>query len=71
LSARERLGTIQVMTLFAHLAVLGLVVLDLVVGAPVASRLGGRWAAVGFEFAIVLGYILLVLPSWRRGEDAK
>jgi len=56
------------MTLFAHLAVLGLVVLDLVVGAPVVGRFGGRWAAVGFEFAIVLGYILLVLPSWRRGS---
>ena len=55
------------MTLFAHLAVLGLVVVDLVVGAPVVGRFGGRWAAVGFEFAIVLGYILLVLPAWRRG----
>jgi hypothetical protein len=59
------------MTLFAHLAVLGLVVLDLVVGAPVAGRFGGRWAAVGFEFAIVLGYIVLVLPSWRRGGSSK
>ena len=60
----------ETMTLFAHLGVLGLVLLDLLLGSPVVSRFGGRWAAVGFEFAVILGYIVLVLPAWRRTPPA-
>lgn len=57
------------MSLVAHLAVLGLVLLDLMLGSPAVGRFAGRWAAIGFEFAVVLGYLLLVLPAWRRGRD--
>ncbi len=58
------------MSLISHLAVLGLVVIDLVVGSPVVGHLAGRWAAIGFEFAILVGYVLLILQwlPWRRPD---
>ncbi len=58
------------MSLVAHVVILGLVLLDLLIGSPAVSHLAGRWAGIGFEFAVVLGYILFILPSWRgRGEE--
>ena len=60
------------MSLITHLAVLGLLVLDLIVGAPVIDRFGGRYAAMGFEFVIILGYVLFVLQwgvPWGRKES--
>ncbi len=58
------------MSIIAHAAVFGLLVLDLLFGGPLMDRLGGRWASVGFEFLLILGYVLFVLQlaPWRR-ED--
>ena len=55
------------MSLFAHLATLALVILDLAVGGPVVHHLAGRWGLIGFEFLLILGYMLLVLQlvPWR------
>lgn len=55
------------MSLIAHLGTLGLLILDLALGGPLISRLAGRWALVGFEFLLILGYMLLVLQfvPWR------
>jgi hypothetical protein len=55
-----------------HLAVLGLLILDLAMGAPVAGHFAGRWALVASEFLLILGYVLFVLQwqPWRRpGSD--
>ena len=62
------------MSLIAHLAVLALLILDLLIGAPVVAGFGGRFAAMAFEFGIILGYVLFVLQwavPWgrREGED--
>jgi hypothetical protein len=59
------------MSLFTHLGVLALLLLDLVFGGPVVGRFGGRWAVIGFEFVLILGYVLLVLQwqPWRREGD--
>lgn len=62
------------MSLITHLAVLGLLVVDLIFGAAVLDRFWGRWAALGFEFLIILGYVLFVLQwsvPWgrREGDD--
>ena len=56
------------MSLIGHLGALALLVIDLAVGGPVVSRLAGRWALIGFEFVLILGYMLLVLQlaPWRR-----
>lgn len=55
------------MSLIAHLGTLGLLIIDLAVGGPLISRFAGRWALVGFEFVLILGYMLLVLQlvPWR------
>jgi hypothetical protein len=56
------------MSLIGHLGTLALLVIDLAVGGPVVSRLAGRWGLIGFEFVLILGYMLLVLQfaPWRR-----
>lgn len=56
------------MSLLAHLAVFGLLIVDLVFGASLVERLGGRSAMIGFEFLLILGYVLFVLQwlPWRR-----
>jgi hypothetical protein len=56
------------MSLVTHVAVLGVVVLDLIFGASLVQHFAGSWAAVGFEFIIILGYVLLVLQltPWRK-----
>ena len=56
------------MSLVAHLGTLALLIVDLAVGGPVVGRLAGRWGLAGFEFALILGYLLLVLQlvPWRR-----
>jgi hypothetical protein len=58
------------MSIFFHAAVLGLLVLDLLFGGQLVGRVGGRWAVVGFEFALILGYVLFVLQlqPWRRDD---
>ena len=60
------------MSFGAHLAVFGLLILDLVLGSSAIDRLWSHWGAVGFEFAIILGYVLLVLQwwPWKRPDDA-
>ena len=56
------------MSMIGHVAVLGLLILDLAVGGPVVDKLGGRWGLIGFEFLLILGYVLFVLQllPWRR-----
>jgi hypothetical protein len=56
------------MSLIAHLGTLALLIVDLAVGGPLISRLAGRWGLIGFEFLLILGYMLLVLQllPWRR-----
>jgi hypothetical protein len=58
------------MSLIAHLGTLALLVLDLALGGPLVSRYAGRWALAGFEFALILGYMLLVLQfvPWRNAR---
>ena len=58
------------MSLIAHLGTLALLVLDLAVGGPLISRFAGRWALIGFEFVLILGYMLLVLQlvPWRDAD---
>ena len=55
------------MSLVAHVGTLALLILDLAVGGPVVGRLAGRWGLIGFEFLLILGYLLLVLQlaPWR------
>jgi hypothetical protein len=48
-------------SLLSHLLVLGLLVLDLFLGGELAADVGGRWAMLGFEFLLILGYVALVL----------
>ncbi len=50
-----------VMSLTMHLVALGLLVLDLSVGGWAIGKLGGRFAAYGFEFVMILGYIVFIL----------
>jgi hypothetical protein len=56
------------MSLIAHLGTLALLIVDLAVGGPLISHLAGRWGLIGFEFLLILGYMLLVLQllPWRR-----
>ncbi len=56
------------MSLISHLVVLGLLIIDLAVGGPLIDQLAGRWGLIGFEFLLILGYMLLVLGivPWRR-----
>ena len=49
------------MSLTMHLVALALLVLDLAVGGWAIGRLGGRFAAYGFEFVMILGYIVFIL----------
>lgn len=61
------------MSLLVHLAILVVLIVDLAFAATVVDRLWGRWAAVGFEFALILGYVLFVLQMGaflgRRDDD--
>lgn len=59
------------MSIFSHAAVLVLLVLDLLFGGQMIERFGGRYAVIGFEFVLILGYVLLVLQllPWRRDGD--
>lgn len=61
------------MSFFGHLAILGLLVLDLALGAPIVDRVAGRWALIGFEFFLILGYVLFVLQlqPWRRPDSGR
>jgi hypothetical protein len=51
-----------------HLAVLGVLIIDLALGAPMLGDLAGRWAIVIAEFGLILGYVFFVLQwvPWRR-----
>jgi hypothetical protein len=59
------------MSIFAHATVLGLLVIDLLFGGQVIDHFGGRFAVAGFEFALILGYVLFVLQllPWRRDGE--
>jgi hypothetical protein len=59
------------MSIFSHVAVLGLLVLDLLFGGQMIERFGGRFAVIGFEFVLILGYTLFVLQllPWRRDGE--
>jgi hypothetical protein len=56
------------MSLIAHLGTLAVLIVDLAVGGPLIDQLAGRWGLIGFEFLLILGYMLLVLEllPWRR-----
>ena len=56
------------MSFSMHLAILGVLIIDLALGAPMIGDLAGRWAIVATELALILGYVLLVLQwqPWRR-----
>ena len=59
------------MSLYSHLAVLAALIIDLTLGAALVDNLLGHYPAVGFEFLIILGYILFVLQwglPWERRE---
>lgn len=59
------------MSLFTHIAVLVVLIIDLILGATLVANVGGSWAASGFEFLLILGYILFVLrvgPPWSRSD---
>ena len=58
------------MSFISHVAVLALLVVDLIFGGGLVARFGGRWATMGFEFVLILGYALFVLQMvpWRRGQ---
>ncbi len=63
------------MSLTMHLVALALLILDLSVGGWAIGRLGGRFAAYGFEFVMILGYIVFILQfgvPWgdRNREDS-
>jgi hypothetical protein len=62
------------MSLITHVAVLGLLIVDLLVGSVVIGGFLNRGAATGFEFVLILGYIAFVLQwgvPWgrREGDD--
>lgn len=60
------------MPLAVHIAILGVLVLDLIFGGAAVDHLVGRLPAAGFEFLLILGYVIFVLrlfPPWRRRED--
>lgn len=62
------------MSLFTHVAVLCLLVVDLLVGSLVIGAFWNSWAAMAFEFALILGYIIFVVQfgvPWgrREGDD--
>ena len=60
------------MSFVTHLAVLCVLVVDLIFGAPMVERVGGRFLMLGFEFLLILGYVLFVLRlgvPWRRPES--
>ena len=60
------------MSFLAHVGVFGLLIVDLLFGSFAVERLWSHWGAVGFEFAIILGYVMLVLQwwPWKRPDDA-
>jgi hypothetical protein len=49
------------MSLTSHLLVLALLGIDLFFGGHLAEEIGGRWAMIGFEFLLILGYVAFVL----------
>ena len=59
------------MSIFSHVAVLGLLALDLLFGGQMIERFGGRFAVIGFEFVLILGYTLFVLQllPWRSDGE--
>ena len=59
------------MSFSMHLAVLGVLIIDLALGAPMAGQLAGRWAIIATEFILILGYVLLVLQwlPWRKPDS--
>lgn len=60
------------MSLLVHGIALAALILDLLFASPVVGQFAGRWASVGFEFALVLGYVLFVLQwgvPWGRQRD--
>ena len=59
------------MSLIAHLGTLAVLIVDLAVGGPVVSHLAGRWGLIGFEFVLILGYMLLVLQFVPRRDAGR
>jgi hypothetical protein len=56
------------MSFAAHLAVLGVLIIDLALAAPMIGDVAGSWAILAVEFFLILGYVLCVLQwqPWRR-----
>lgn len=62
------------MSLYTHIAVLIVLVIDLFLGTTLVASVGGRWAGSGFEFLLILGYILFVLrvgPPWSKNDGGR
>ena len=62
------------MSLITHVVVLCVLIVDLLVGSVLIDRFWNRWAATGFEFVLILGYIIFVVQwgvPWgrREGDD--
>ena len=59
------------MSFSMHLAILGVLIIDLALGAPMVGDLAGRWAIVAAEFGLILGYVFFVLQwlPWRRPDS--
>lgn len=57
------------MSLTMHVAILGLVIVDLIAGAALVNRYLGSGPAFGFEFLIILGYILFIVLRGRPLGD--
>ena len=61
------------MSLTTHVLVLGLVILDLLLGGAAVEKYGGSLALTAFEFVTILGYIIFILqwgvPWGQREQD--
>jgi hypothetical protein len=56
-------------SLIAHVLVLALLGIDLFFGGSLAEEIGGRWAMLGFEFLLILGYAVFVLQFGSIFKD--
>lgn len=60
-------------SMLLHIAVFAVLIVDLIFGSSLVHQFAGRWASFGFEFVLILGYIIFVLqwgvPWGRRGDD--
>jgi hypothetical protein len=56
-------------SLIAHVLVLALLGIDLFFGGSLVEEFGGRWAMLGFEFLLILGYAFFVLQFGSIFKD--